>query len=98
MNSSFVSLVVAFTAVSVNPFDLTPVARGDQTQFGGVFSAGSREIVFSRVINSDLAHDPQCSLLGRRLMDIRSRIIASGAPLLSWDEIDAQVAELRGKV
>lgn len=35
--------------------------------------------------------------LGRRLMDIRKRIIASGQPLLDdWDDLDREVAERRG--
>jgi hypothetical protein len=34
--------------------------------------------------------------LGRRLWEIRAGIVASGVPLLSWDEIDQEVAERRG--
>jgi chorismate-pyruvate lyase len=34
--------------------------------------------------------------LGRRLWEIRARIVASGAPLLSWDEIDREIEERRG--
>ena len=34
--------------------------------------------------------------LGRRLWEIRARIVASGTPLLSWDEIDREVQERRG--
>jgi len=37
----------------------------------------------------------QTTLLGDRLRLIRKRIVDSGAPLLSWAEIDAQVAEHR---
>jgi hypothetical protein len=36
------------------------------------------------------------TLLGRQLWEIRARIIASGVPLFSWDEIDQEVAERRG--
>jgi excisionase family DNA binding protein len=35
--------------------------------------------------------------LGRRLWEIRSRIIASGEPLLGWEEIEQEVAERRGE-
>jgi hypothetical protein len=34
--------------------------------------------------------------LGRRLWEIRASIVASGAPLLTWDEIDREVEERRG--
>jgi hypothetical protein len=34
--------------------------------------------------------------LGRRLWEIRKRIVAAGEPLLGWDEIDREVAERRG--
>jgi hypothetical protein len=35
--------------------------------------------------------------LGERLLRIRERIIASGEPLLSWAEIEREVAERRGE-
>jgi hypothetical protein len=35
--------------------------------------------------------------LGRRLDEIRARIEASGQPLLSWEDIDRELAELRGE-
>ncbi|HOV81587.1 MAG TPA: hypothetical protein PLQ01_02790 [Methanothrix sp.] len=34
--------------------------------------------------------------LGRRLWSIRKRIVASGEPLLGWDEIEEEVATRRG--
>ena len=34
--------------------------------------------------------------LGRRLWAIRERIVASGEPLLDWDDIDREIAERRG--
>ena len=34
--------------------------------------------------------------LGRRLWEIRARIVASGAPLLTWDEIDQEVEKRQG--
>lgn len=35
--------------------------------------------------------------LGRRLSEIRDRIKASGQPLLSWEEIDRELADRRGE-
>ncbi len=35
--------------------------------------------------------------LGRRLMAVRARIIASGTKLLSWDEIERELMERRGE-
>jgi hypothetical protein len=34
--------------------------------------------------------------LGERLLRIRERIVASGEPLLSWAEVEGEVAERRG--
>jgi hypothetical protein len=34
--------------------------------------------------------------LGRELMEIRKRIVASGQALLDWDELEREVAERRG--
>lgn len=36
--------------------------------------------------------------LGRKLLEIRRRIIASGEPLLSLDELERELAERRGEV
>jgi hypothetical protein len=35
--------------------------------------------------------------LGRRLLDIRSRIVASGVRLRGWSEIERELAERRGR-
>lgn len=35
--------------------------------------------------------------LGRKLMSIREKIIASREPLLNWEEIEREVAERRGE-
>lgn len=40
-------------------------------------------------------HQP--SPLARRLADLREHIVASGMPLLSWEEVEAEVAERRGE-
>jgi predicted DNA-binding antitoxin AbrB/MazE fold protein len=40
----------------------------------------------------DLARTP----LGRKLLELRSRITKSGAPALGWDEIEEEVAARRG--
>lgn len=36
--------------------------------------------------------------LGKKLLALRAKIVASGEPLLSWDEIDAEVRKRRGEV
>jgi hypothetical protein len=36
--------------------------------------------------------------LGKQLLRIRERIVASGAPLLSWGQIEQEIAERRGDV
>ena len=50
----------------------------------------------------DTQHPPKApkqrrTPLGRRLDEIRARIVASGQPLLSWEDIDRELAELRGE-
>lgn len=35
--------------------------------------------------------------LGKRLWEIRSGLVASGEPLLGWEEIEQEVAERRGE-
>ncbi len=35
--------------------------------------------------------------LGKKLLDLRKKIIASGEPLLSWEGIEREVARLRGE-
>ncbi len=35
--------------------------------------------------------------LGRRLREIRERIVASGERLLSWDEVERELAARRGE-
>jgi hypothetical protein len=35
--------------------------------------------------------------LGERLLRIREQIVASGEPLLSWEDIEREVAERRGE-
>lgn len=34
---------------------------------------------------------------GRRLLAQRAKIVASGIPLLTWDELDAEMAEMRNE-
>ncbi len=47
--------------------------------------------------NAISPHLPRTSL-GERLAQIRERIVASGEPLLSWGEIERELAERRGDV
>jgi hypothetical protein len=35
--------------------------------------------------------------LGKQLLRIREQIVASGEPLLSWEEVEREVAERRGE-
>lgn len=43
-----------------------------------------------------LSYKPKTPL-GQRLWEIRSRIVASGEPLLGWEEVEQEVAERRGE-
>ncbi len=43
------------------------------------------------------AYQPKTAL-GRKLMSIRAKIIASGEPLLDWEDIEREVEERRGEV
>ncbi len=42
------------------------------------------------------APQPARTALGRKLLELRSRIAESGAPALGWDEIEDEVAARRG--
>jgi hypothetical protein len=42
-----------------------------------------------------LSYEPKTPL-GRRLWELRQQMIASGERLLSWEEIEREVAERRG--
>jgi hypothetical protein len=35
--------------------------------------------------------------LGKKLLEIRQTIVASGRPLLDWEDIDSELAEQRGR-
>jgi hypothetical protein len=35
--------------------------------------------------------------LGEQLLRIREQIVASGEPLLSWEEVEREIAERRGE-
>ena len=35
--------------------------------------------------------------LGKKLLEIRQRIVASGRPLLDWEDIDREIAVQRGR-
>lgn len=35
--------------------------------------------------------------LGKKLLEIRHRIVASGRPLLSWEDIEREIIEQRGR-
>jgi hypothetical protein len=45
--------------------------------------------------------EPPCELrtpLAKKLWELRQKIIASGVPLLDWDDIEREVQERRGGV
>ena len=35
--------------------------------------------------------------LGKKLLEVRKKIIASGRPLLDWEDIDREIAAQRGR-
>ena len=45
----------------------------------------------------DVPPNPPRTRLGAQLLHIRERIVASGEPLLSWTEIEQDIAERRGE-
>ncbi len=47
--------------------------------------------------NEAVQPTPPRTRLGEQLLRLRERIIASGEPLLSWAEIEHEVAERRGE-
>lgn len=73
----------------------------------GRYRLGDRIVLMTSKANQ---HDtPQASIpvdknfqpktpLGCRLWELRKRIVASGGPLLEWDDIEREVAERRGGV
>ena len=46
----------------------------------------------------DPAYEPARTPLGAELRRLRAKIIESGEPLLSWEDIEKEVAERRGCV
>jgi len=43
-------------------------------------------------------HPEESEVFARRLAQLREAIVASGEPLLSWEELDREIAERRGEV
>jgi hypothetical protein len=43
-------------------------------------------------------HPQESEVFARRLAQLREAIVASGEPLLSWEELDGEIAERRGEV
>jgi hypothetical protein len=35
--------------------------------------------------------------LGKKLLEIRRRVVASGRPLLSWEDVEKEIIEQRGR-
>jgi uncharacterized protein (DUF433 family) len=66
-------------------------SRNTTGQVGDLLTpAGAEE---ARRIGLDPA---KLSPLGNRLLDQRAKIRAAGIPMLSWDQLDAELAEQRG--
>jgi len=78
------SLAIEGDAVLVAP-PASP-APGEAPEANGVDSMGP-----------SLAPEPPRTELGRKLWEIRRRIIESDTPLLDWDQITAEVAARRGE-
>ena len=55
-----------------------------------------RHAMTEKVKDEDLASYRPRTELGRRLLEIQKRIVASGVPLLDWKGIAQEVAERRG--
>jgi len=52
--------------------------------------------IFQFQKHADPAYEPAQTPLGAELRRLRAKIIESGEPLLSWEEIEKEVAERRG--
>lgn len=67
---------------------------GIQTPISAGTASESHIVEEWRLLHRRPARTP----LGERLMRIRQRIVNSGTPLLSWEELEREVAECRGEV
>ena len=56
----------------------------------------NNELDFKPLTNPVVAFTPRTEL-GKRLWEIRKRIVASGTPLLDWDGVSQEVADRRGE-
>lgn len=72
------------------PLDLPDATPSVPEASGELTPAGEEE---ARRLGLDPA---AMSPLGRRLLDQRAKIRASGIPMLTWDQLDAEMAEQRG--
>ena len=50
----------------------------------------------TKASSPDAEHTPRIPL-EKKLLEVRQRIVASGRPLLDWEDIDREIAEQRGK-
>jgi hypothetical protein len=57
------------------------------------FPRGVNEPIDRRGTGAGAARTP----LGARLALLREAVVASGVPLLGWEELDAEVSERRGR-
>jgi hypothetical protein len=61
-------------------------------------ATGSKTLETSAASAVDPAYEPARTPLGADLRRLRAEIIDSGDPLLSWEEIEKEVADRRGGV
>ena len=47
-------------------------------------------------IKETLIPDKSRTILGKRLLEIRARIISSGEKLLDWNDLEKEIADRRG--
>jgi hypothetical protein len=64
----------------------------DQRSF--TVTGSNRAEIDASVVRPEEA--PPRTQLGRRLRELRRRIVHSGAPLLNWDELDGELRNRRG--
>jgi len=85
----------------LNPNPLAKSSRPDGIQFASGSISRKLHMMCVVSVNVPVAATTSSTVvapLGVRLQAIRRRIVASGTRLLTWAEVDAQVAELRGKI
>lgn len=70
-----------------------------ERQFALRTAAGTSDTKSEPRVRGKETAEPYCArtALGQRLCRIRERIVASGAPLLGWEDVERAIAESRGR-